>query len=129
MYDFVDKFKKLSDKQQMALSLILIGENNKNVASKVGVDENTIYRWRNSEPFKSILIELRLQEIESLEFKISNLGAKALNKLAYLLENADSQNNQLKASTFIVDKILQLNELEIIKRLDDIEEKLINEKN
>lgn len=127
MTDFVEKFKKLNDKQQEAIILLLLGDNNKIVASKVGVDENTIYRWRNHEPFKSILVEMRLQTIESLELKLNSLGEKALNKLSYLLENAENENNQLKASTFILDKTLQLTQLEILKRLDAIEEKINNE--
>ena len=127
MTDFVEKFKKLNDKQQEAIILLLLGDNNKMVASKVGVDENTIYRWRSREPFKSILVEMRLQTIESLELKLNSLGEKALNKLSYLLENAENENNQLKASTFILDKTLQFTQLEILKRLDAIEEKINNE--
>lgn len=127
MYDFVENFKKLNDKQQEAIVLLLLGDNNKKVASKVGVDENTVYRWRNSEPFKSVLVEMRLQAIESLEMKLNSLGEDALNKLSYLLENAENENNQLKASTFILDKSLQFTQLEILKRLDAIEERLNNE--
>lgn len=127
MYNYVENLKKLNDKQQQAIVLLLIGDNNKTVSSKVGVDENTVYRWRNSEPFKSILVEMRLQAVESLELKLNSLGNKAIDKLLYILENAENENNQLKASTFILDKTLQYNQLEILKRLDAIEEQLKNE--
>lgn len=126
MTDFVDKFKKLNDKQQEAIVLFLLGENNKTVASKVKVDENTVYRWRVSEPFKSLLVEMRLQAIENIEMKLNSLGNKAIDKLLYLLEYAENENNQLKASTFILDKTLQYAQLEILKRLDAIEERLLN---
>ena len=70
MTDFVENFKKLNDKQQTALSLLLIGDNNKVVASKVGVDENTIYRWRTDPIFKELLINLRIQALQSIEIKL-----------------------------------------------------------
>lgn len=125
MNDYVEKFEKLNDKQQDAIILLLIGENNKTVASQLGVDENTVYRWRNSEPFKSLLIDMRLQAIENIEMRLNHLGTKALDKLSHLLENAENENNQLRASTFILDKTLQYAQLEIMKRLDAIEEKLL----
>lgn len=124
MNDFVENFKKLNDKQQTALSLLLTGDNNKKVASKVGVDENTIYRWRNDPLFKELLIGLRIQALQSIEIKLHSLGDKALNKLLFILDNAENENNQLKASTFILDKILQYQQLELIKRVDNIEERL-----
>lgn len=124
MTDFVENFKKLNDKQQIALSLLLTGDNNKIVASKVGVDENTIYRWRNDPLFKELLVNLRIQALESIEIKLHALGDKALNKLLSILDNAENENNQLKASIFILDKILQYERLELVKRLDNIEERL-----
>ena len=127
MYDFVDKFKDLNDKQQEAIILLLLGESNKSVASKVGVDENTVYRWRVSEPFKSIVIEMRLQLIENLGLKINCLGENALNKLSYLLDNAENENIQTKIAMFIIDKTIQYGNLEIIKRLDSLEERMINQ--
>lgn len=125
MTDFVDDFKKLSDNQQKAIPLILTGETNKSVAKKLGVDENTVYRWRNSEPFKNLLISMRMQIIEDIDLKLNNLGNMALNKLEYLLENACNENNQLKASIFILENIAKASQLEIIKRIDEIEERLM----
>ena len=113
MNDFVDNLKKLSDKQQNALMLILLGENNKSVASKIGVDENTIYRWRNDINFKSVLLDMRIQVLENIEVQLHNLGNKAIKKLTHLLDNAENENNQLKASTFILDKILQYEQLQL----------------
>ena len=63
----------------------------------------------------------------ALELKLNSLGNKAIDKLLFLLDNADNENNQLKASMFILDKTLQFNQLEIIKRIDAIEEQLKNE--
>lgn len=91
--------------------LILLGENNKSVASKIGVDENTIYRWRNDINFKSVLLDMRIQVLENMEVQLHNLGNKAIKKLTHLLDNAENENNQLKASTFILDKIMQYEQL------------------
>lgn len=104
--------------------LILLGENNKSVAAKIGVDENTIYRWRNDINFKSVLLDMRIQVLENIEVQLHNLGNKVVKKLTYLLDNAENENNQLKASTFILDKIMQYEQLQLYKRLDTIEERL-----
>lgn len=125
MNEIVDNFKKLNDKQQEAIILILLGESNKSVAVKVGVDENTVYRWRTSKEFKDILLTMRLQAIESIELKLHNLSRTAIDKLESILDNAKNENNQLKASIFVLDKVLQYSQLEFIKRLDAIEEKLL----
>lgn len=124
MKDFAEILKKLNDKQQEAIMLLLTGDNNKTVASKVGVDENTVYRWRNSEPFKSILLDLRLKCVEDIEIKLHSLGSKAINMLEYLLDNADNENNQLKAAVFVLDRILQYSQLELLERITSIEERL-----
>ena len=125
MYENVEKFKSLNDKQQEAIILLLLGENNVSVASKVGVDENTVYRWRNSEPFKTVLVDMRLQAIESIELKLQGLGNKALDKLLLLLESANNENTQSKIAMFILEKTLQYKNLEVLKRLDAIEGKLL----
>lgn len=57
--------------------------------------------------------------------KLHNLGNKTLNKLAFILENTDKENNQLKASLFILDKITQYNQIELLKRLEAVEGKLL----
>lgn len=62
--------------------------------------------------------------MQSIEIKLHTLGDKALNKLLSILDNAENENNQLKASTFILDKILQYQQLELVKRIDNIEERL-----
>ncbi len=54
-----------------------------------------------SEPFKSLLVEMRLQAIENIEMRLNSLGARALEKLSYLLDNAENETTQLRALTFI----------------------------
>lgn len=124
MNENVEILEKLSDKQQQAILLLLLGDNNKTVASKIGVDENTVYRWRNEPIFKSALLDMRIQSLESIETKLHSLGDNALNKLKTILNNAENENNQLKASIFILEKILQYEQLQLLKRLDAIEERL-----
>ena len=124
MNENVEILEKLSDKQQQAILLLLLGDNNKTVASKIGVDENTVYRWRNEPIFKSALLDMRIQSLESIETKLHSLADDALNKLKTILNNAETENNQLKASIFILEKILQYEQLQLLKRLDAIEERL-----
>lgn len=62
--------------------------------------------------------------MQSIEIKLHTLGDKSLNNLLSILDNSENENNQLKASTFILDRILQYQQLELLKRINNIEERL-----
>ena len=62
--------------------------------------------------------------MQSIEIKFHTLGDKSLNNLLSILDNSENENNQLKTSTFILDRILQYQQLELLKRINNIEERL-----
>ena len=49
------------------------------------------------------------------------MGTEAINTIYNIMKNGTSENIRLKASMFIVDKIIQVEDNETIKRIDEIE--------
>lgn len=56
------------------------------------------------------------------------MGTKAVKVIFNIMNNASSENLRLKASMFIIDKNIQVEDNEAIKRIDEIEFKLLKEK-
>jgi predicted DNA-binding protein (UPF0251 family) len=101
-----EKQKKLNPKQKKALELLTcgLGLTFKDIAEQVGVDEKTLWRWRNSPDFAHFQAELsRLNEIrwqaaedaaregaislcregnqKMIEFVLKNIGYNPTNKV------------------------------------------------
>lgn len=101
-----EKQKKLNPKQKKALELLTcgLGKTFKEIAEEVGVDEKTLWRWRNSPDFAHFQAELsRLNEIrwqaaedaaregaislcregnqKMIEFVLKNIGYNPTNKV------------------------------------------------
>lgn len=49
------------------------------------------------------------------------MGTEAVKAVYDIINNASSENLRLKASMFIIDKIIQVEDNETIKRIDEIE--------
>ena len=49
------------------------------------------------------------------------MGTEAINTIYNIMKNGTSENIRLKASMFIIDKIIQVEDNETIKRIDEIE--------
>lgn len=124
MNENVEGKEKISVKQKEAIRLIVSGHSIEEISKKIKVNINTIYRWMKQEDFKNELT-LKQDDISNCVFnKIKKLSTKALNVLDNLLEEAENENNKLKASMFIIDRMFQLNDEGFIERLDNIEELL-----
>lgn len=121
MNENVEENKNLNDKQKQALSLLLLGKTNEDVAKELKINGNTIYRWRKQESFKTALKNKQEAVIEELISKIQPLGNKAIDVLESLLNNASNENNKLKASIFIIEKLLQLKDDYLLQKIEEIE--------
>lgn len=90
--------KKLNGKQTQAIELLAKGLQQKQVASMVGVDENTVYRWCKREDFR----RLRDEKIKEL-FK--DFSASALATAVEIMNDSSQRaSDRLKASFDILDR-------------------------
>ena len=58
---------------------------------------------------------------DDLTYKIGSIGVEALNTLYDLMKNATNENNKIKASMFIIDKLFQIKENDTIRKIEEIE--------
>lgn len=126
MYENVED---LNEKQVNAINMLTSGKTIEEVANSLNLNINTIYRWKRSRSFKRALREQQNQVFDKLTIELSKLGTEAINVLNNIMINASSESLKLKASMFIIDKIIQVEDNETIKRIDEIELKLMEDKN
>lgn len=124
MYENVEEIEKLNEKQEQAINMLLYGKTAEEIAKDLNINTNTLYRWKKNKFFKQVLREKQDAVFDDITYKICSIGEEALNTLYDLMRNASNENNKIKASIFILDKISQYEHLELLKRLDFIEERL-----
>lgn len=114
----------LTPKQRKCIKhMVSTGANQKETAAELDIAEETISRWKNDDEF--------LKEYESaVRRSMSGYAVKAVQRIAYLAEHADSEQVQLSASKDILDRVGykpkdSVNiELPESKKLNDIIEQL-----
>ena len=122
MYENVEE---LSEKQINAINLLASGKSIEDVSKKLNLNVNTIYRWKKTHKFKLALIEQQNIIFNEITLRFCEMGTEAINTIYNIMKNGTSENIRLRASMFIIDKIIQVEDNETIKRIDEIEFKLL----
>ena len=123
MYENVDE---LNEKQITAINMLATGKKIEEVAKELSLNINTIYRWKKTHKFKLALREQQNLIFNEITLKFCEMGTEAINTIYTIMKNGTSENIRLKASMFIIDKIIQVEDNETIKRIDEIELSLMN---
>lgn len=118
MYENVEE---LNEKQVTAINMLASGKKIEDVAKELNLNINTIYRWKKTRKFKLALREQQNLIFNEITLKFCEMGTEAINTIYNIMKNGTSENIRLKASMFIVDKIIQVEDNETIKRIDEIE--------
>jgi len=94
-----EKSQNLTEKQLSAISLIIQGKNDSEVAREVGVTRETVNRWKNQdEHFEAELNRIERDMWNESKRKLRELSSKAIEILAKELEGED----KLKASIHVL---------------------------
>lgn len=118
MYENVEE---LNEKQITAINMLASGKKIEEVAKELSLNINTIYRWKKTRKFKIALREQQNLIFNEITLKFCEMGTEAINTIYNIMKNGTSENIRLKASMFIIDKIIQVEDNETIKRIDEIE--------
>lgn len=93
---------ELSQKQFMAIDLVVSGMPDGEVARKLGLARQTINKWRNHDiEFKYILECRRLQINESFRDKLTGLAERSIEILERNLDSADEKTQTQAALTIL----------------------------
>lgn len=126
MYENVEE---LSEKQINAINLLASGKSIEDVSKELNLNINTIYRWKKTHKFKTALREQQNVIFNEITLKFCEMGTEAINTIYSIMKNGTSENIKLRASMFIIDKIIQVKDNETISRIDEIEFKLMRGEN
>lgn len=121
MYENVEETEKLNEKQENTINMLVLGKSVEEVAQELNLNINTIYRWKKSRKFKQALRDKQDTIFDEITSKLGVIGVDAINVLYDLMHNATNENNKLKASMFIIEKLLQLKDYETIRKVEEIE--------
>lgn len=121
MYENVEEFENLNEKQQSAINLLVLGKTTEEISKELNINANTIYRWKKNNLFKQTLRDKQDIIFDDLTYKIGSIGVEALNTLYDLMKNATNENNKIKVSMFIIDKLFQIKENDTIRKIQEIE--------
>ncbi len=86
----------LSTKQLIAISLLLAGRSGRDVAEEVGVQEQSISRWKQLPSFKTALEEGQAEILKSSKCKLIALFEKSLDTLAESLGSEEEKYRLIK---------------------------------
>ena len=91
----------LSEKQMIAIELLMRSLPVAEVAKKAGVSRITIYRWLKSETFNAELTKRKHDLIEGVSRKLSGAMDQAVNVLIDLLKSKNQNVRRLSAGNLI----------------------------
>lgn len=109
--------KQLNVEQIKALSLIMEGKSDQVIASILGVDRGTIWRWKN----KDILFESELNRLKNEVVGSINIGSQTLLKksIEIIQEELTSGENRVNVALSII-KTLKLPSDYLTENYDDL---------
>lgn len=94
--------KKLSAKQQRAIVLIVEGESITKIASEIGVDRSTIYRWQHENPvFMAELGRVKSSLWDASQEKLRNAWMAAIDAIIEMLDSED-ERMRMKAAELML---------------------------
>jgi len=94
---------KLTEQQEQAIWLILLGRTDEQVGKAVGVARQTISKWKNQNPdFKAFLNKKRIENWEQHQDKIRYLIGEAVQVLEENLANIEDHKIAQDAAIFVL---------------------------
>ena len=98
-----DSKTKLTEQQEQAIWLILLGRKDEEVGKAVGVARQTISKWKNQNPdFKAFLNKKRIENWEQHEDKIRYCIGEAIQVIEENLANIEDHKIAQDAAIFVL---------------------------
>jgi hypothetical protein len=96
--------RALRPKQVRAATLLVLGQQGKDVAATIGVAPETLSRWRQRPEFEALMHELLRDTIDSARFGLVSLCAESVEHLRGLVRSFDDET-ALKAISLVLSKV------------------------
>jgi predicted transcriptional regulator len=94
----------LRPKQVLAATLLVQGQQGKQVAAMLNISEETVSRWRQQPAFQAMLHQLLQETIDATKLGMLSLTVKAINELHNLV-GSFSDATSLKACALVLNRV------------------------
>lgn len=94
----------LRPKQVLAATLLVQGQQGRQVAKALNVNEETVSRWRHRPEFQALMRELLQEHIDTVRLGLISLSGEAIAQLHHLI-NAFSDQTALKACSLVLNRV------------------------
>ena len=102
-YDNSRQAHELSIEQENAIDLLITGKSDGETGKTVGVARQTVWNWRNNDPYFKAELNKRRQELWSASLdRMRSLAADALDVLEEDLQQTDDFKSRSHAAYFIL---------------------------
>ncbi len=103
--------ERLTPKQHKAIEALLAQPDVTAAMAAAGVARSTLYRWLKQPAFRRALQEVEAAAIAELQRSLIRLGDKAIKALEAALDGKAAVSVKVRASNYILGRLLQLHEL------------------
>lgn len=96
---------ELDNRHLKAIELLAEGESIDRVASEIGIDRRTLYRWRTSPVFMGALAEAQKHGLDAAKTRMAQLRERAVDAVEQTLTDPDAPYPvKLKAAEMVLDR-------------------------
>lgn len=115
----------LTEKQLLAIPVIVAAKNNAAAADILDITPKTIFEWLKQPHFKAAVDIARKQVVEDAVNRLKGLALKAVDTLGSLMDRVDCPAIQRNAANDLLHHLSKFTEMEEIdRRLREIEAKI-----
>ena len=113
---------------EQAVSSLLSSKDCKAAAANCGISYSTLLRWQHEPAFQKLYNDAKQEILESVKNQIRQLGLNAVRKMGDVISDVTvDTNEQLNASKYVIDRILQFEITDgLTLRLDQLESSVID---
>lgn len=102
-------YEGLTDMQCRAVPLILLGWTDVRIAEEIGIERNTLRRWRSDAVFAGVLDDERHAAREANRARLAALVEEAVDTLAETMRDPDASHaDKLRAAGMVLDRVTGL---------------------
>lgn len=95
----------LSEKQLIAIDMLVNGMSYKDTAHEIGIELNSLYRWKGTKEFKDELAKQQKEYKENIDRIILKYSNTIVNKIYDLAVNAKSEKVRLDAAIYLINRV------------------------
>lgn len=117
---------RITPKQRKVIRGLISGMSALQVANRIGIHENTIYRWCKEPAFQEALREAERESMKNLTISLMILADKATDTLQSVMENEKAlDSSKVRAADIVLGRLLQTRELlELEERIAKLEDSI-----